>query len=531
MYLEGTESITSGTTSVAVVFASSFDAVPLHVQPFVRNTSADATKRAIIALVTAVDEDGFTVQLSQATNTANYELVWHAGDTASILNSGEPLQGQALARAMPAGAISALRDFRIPILTPDNQGKPTLRSLTSANFWQSIPFRAAIPSGPLAAGRDKSLNLAIDNNWLYVGLQDRWARIPLDNGMNWDRQPYFVPFREAEVDVTYVADQVEHTFAFPTPFSAGELPRVLFTLTNTAAGPIDLLTATITETTLNGFTLTFSAAPTADVQVYYMARQMRSNPSLGDAGSPENLVEALQDEVDALELVVDALGDDVDTAEADIVALQAAGNPDLVSQAEAEAGVATTIRAWTALRVRQAINVFVDSAPGVLDTLNELAAALGDDANFATTVTNSLAGKEPTQTAASQAEMEAGSSTALRSTTPQRIRQAQAKSQTVSLASLGTATAAGDLPLWNEIIVSLTGDLTLLAPTSPQAMQKIIYLLTASGGARTLTLNAAIKTPTGSAFSGAIASGSTRLLELTYITNRWAVTSNLEFVA
>lgn len=36
-----------------------------------------------------------------------------------------------------------------------------------------------------------------------------------------------------------------------------------------------------------------------------------------------------------------------------------------------------------------------DSAPGTLDTLNELAAALGDDANFSTTVTNSLATKLP----------------------------------------------------------------------------------------------------------------------------------------
>ena len=36
-----------------------------------------------------------------------------------------------------------------------------------------------------------------------------------------------------------------------------------------------------------------------------------------------------------------------------------------------------------------------DSAPGTLDTLNELAAALGDDANFSTTVTNSLASKAP----------------------------------------------------------------------------------------------------------------------------------------
>lgn len=40
-----------------------------------------------------------------------------------------------------------------------------------------------------------------------------------------------------------------------------------------------------------------------------------------------------------------------------------------------------------------AVANIVDSAPGTLDTLNELAAALGDDPNFATTVTNSIAGK------------------------------------------------------------------------------------------------------------------------------------------
>jgi hypothetical protein len=37
----------------------------------------------------------------------------------------------------------------------------------------------------------------------------------------------------------------------------------------------------------------------------------------------------------------------------------------------------------------------IDSAPAALDTLNELAAALGDDANFSTTVTNSIATKMP----------------------------------------------------------------------------------------------------------------------------------------
>ncbi|MAP55237.1 MAG: hypothetical protein CL605_10065, partial [Altibacter sp.] len=41
------------------------------------------------------------------------------------------------------------------------------------------------------------------------------------------------------------------------------------------------------------------------------------------------------------------------------------------------------------------ISNLVDSAPSTLDTLNELAAALGDDANFSTTVTNSIATKLP----------------------------------------------------------------------------------------------------------------------------------------
>ena len=42
--------------------------------------------------------------------------------------------------------------------------------------------------------------------------------------------------------------------------------------------------------------------------------------------------------------------------------------------------------------VATAISNLVDSAPGLLDTLNEIAAAIGDDANFATTITNAIAG-------------------------------------------------------------------------------------------------------------------------------------------
>jgi len=65
-----------------------------------------------------------------------------------------------------------------------------------------------------------------------------------------------------------------------------------------------------------------------------------------------------------------------------------------ITVATATAGDNDTTVASTAF-VSTAIANLADSAPATLDTLNELAAALGDDANFSTTVTNSIATKLP----------------------------------------------------------------------------------------------------------------------------------------
>ena len=51
--------------------------------------------------------------------------------------------------------------------------------------------------------------------------------------------------------------------------------------------------------------------------------------------------------------------------------------------------------AATTAYVDNSVSNLVDSSPAALNTLNELAAALGDDANFSTTVTNSIATKAP----------------------------------------------------------------------------------------------------------------------------------------
>ncbi|EMW50398.1 TPA: prophage tail fiber N-terminal domain-containing protein [Escherichia coli] len=67
------------------------------------------------------------------------------------------------------------------------------------------------------------------------------------------------------------------------------------------------------------------------------------------------------------------------------------GTPTTPTPPDEAAGLETANAAF----VRKLLAALVDSSPEALDTLNELAAALGNDPNFATTVTNALAGKQP----------------------------------------------------------------------------------------------------------------------------------------
>ena len=61
--------------------------------------------------------------------------------------------------------------------------------------------------------------------------------------------------------------------------------------------------------------------------------------------------------------------------------------------------------------VDNAVANLVDAAPGALDTLNELAAAIGDDANFSATITTSLAGKAAANHTHTFAEITNGTAT------------------------------------------------------------------------------------------------------------------------
>jgi len=79
----------------------------------------------------------------------------------------------------------------------------------------------------------------------------------------------------------------------------------------------------------------------------------------------------------------------------DLTALASADDDDvlLISDVSASASKKITVANLVNSKVTTAVSNLVDSAPEALDTLNELAAALGDDANFATTVTTSIGTK------------------------------------------------------------------------------------------------------------------------------------------
>lgn len=108
---------------------------------------------------------------------------------------------------------------------------------------------------------------------------------------------------------------------------------------------------------------------------------------------------ATQAELDAAILALAAVyaaivhqhsGADITSGTIDAARIDAA----IARDAEVTAAVSAEAAARDAA-IAAAIAGLVDSSPGTLDTLNELAAALGDDPNFAATVTTALAGKQP----------------------------------------------------------------------------------------------------------------------------------------
>jgi hypothetical protein len=76
---------------------------------------------------------------------------------------------------------------------------------------------------------------------------------------------------------------------------------------------------------------------------------------------------------------------------------------EIAAKTEINDALTNLVNTWSSQKITDQIDAAVDAvvagAPAAIDTLNELAAAIGDDANFAATVTTALGNRVRTDTA------------------------------------------------------------------------------------------------------------------------------------
>ena len=135
----------------------------------------------------------------------------------------------------------------------------------------------------------------------------------------------------------------------------------------------------------------------------------------------------------------------------------------------AAANTNTTQIATTAY-VQTEITDLIAAAPGALDTLNELAAALGNDASFSTTVTNSLATKLPLAGGTMSGAIAMGSSKITGLGTPTATGDAATKDYADTKLALSGGTMTGAIAMGTNKITGV-GD-----PTNAQDVVTKYYL-------------------------------------------------------
>jgi hypothetical protein len=141
-----------------------------------------------------------------------------------------------------------------------------------------------------------------------------------------------------------------------------------------------------------------------------------------------------------------------------------------VPTAPTAAANTNTTQVATTAYVQTEIADLIASAPGALDTLDELAAALGDDANFATTVTNNLATKLPVAGGTMSGAIAMGTNKITGLGTPTSSTDAATKAYADTMLPLAGGTMSGAIAMGTNKITGV-GD-----PTNAQDVVTKYYL-------------------------------------------------------
>lgn len=167
MFEQGLTSIPISATTVSINYNLAFLTVPEVVHALVQNTSVDNPKEDIAAVVTASDENGFTVTFSSVIPTANYQLSWFAGDTDSVAGGeGVPVLQLTEKTTAPDDDTTFVVVSFDPI--------PDTKKLQWSTLAQNLARRVSVPSVSGDAGALG--DWAVDSSYLYVYTGASWMR-------------------------------------------------------------------------------------------------------------------------------------------------------------------------------------------------------------------------------------------------------------------------------------------------------------------------------------------------------------------
>ena len=145
--------------------------------------------------------------------------------------------------------------------------------------------------------------------------------------------------------------------------------------------------------------------------------------------------------------------------------------------------------AVTKLYADNLITNLIDGAPAALDTLNELAAAMADDATFHTTVTNSIATKLPLAGGALSGNLAMGTNKITGLADPTSAQDAATRSFVLAQAGAGLPTSGGTMT--GDIAMSTNKITGLGDPTSAQDASSKNYVDGILGSATSAATSAA----------------------------------------
>jgi hypothetical protein len=135
------------------------------------------------------------------------------------------------------------------------------------------------------------------------------------------------------------------------------------------------------------------------------------------------------------------------------------------------------------------VAALVDAAPSTLDTLNELAAALGDDPNFSTTITNSIATKLPLAGGTMSGAIAMGTSKITGLGDPTAAQDAATKTYVdtadATKLSLSGGTMTGNITMGANVVTSTT------TPTTDDMLTRKGYVDSILGSATSAATSAA----------------------------------------